>query len=942
MKMFQPSLIAVAVAMIATGGVTTPSFAQSEEAIEEIITIGTRREARSAADTIAPVDVISANDIKDQAGTDISDLIRTVVPSYQVNTQPISDAATLVRPANLRGLSPDNTLVLLNGKRRHRAAVISFLGGGISDGAHGPDIGIFPTIGLKQVEVLRDGASSQYGADAIAGVMNFTLRDNSEGGSIEVKWGSTYEGDGDNMRIGLNQGFALGDEGFLNVSAEFAESDGTFRSVQRDDAAALIAAGNTAVASQNVNTVTEEVVQYWGAPEVNDDIKLFINSAFKISENVEGYAFGNYAERNVEGGFFFRNPTNRGGVFNGPLVRQDSSNAFGFSTIPGVSVSSFGALNSPDPTDADAVQASMSSLAAIAAAGLSPSDLFDSVSVGDLSGDSRGDCPAGIPLTEGGGLVVNSAVLAQVSADANCFSFVELFPGGFTPRFGGDLEDTSIVLGFRGELANGLAYDVSYGYGRNEAAFFIRNTINASLGPNTPTSFNPGTYTQTDTNFNIDLNYSLPVDGFASDLNIAGGFEYREEEFDIQAGDPASFQIGPLAAASSAFPAGQGFSSSSNGFGGFTRSTNDTQDNVAVYVDLEADVTDALTLQAAVRYEDFNTFGDTTNFKLGGLFRASDTTVLRATYSTGFHAPTTGQANVTNVTTQAVSGVLVDQGTLPLSSAAGQFVNNELGGRFTLGPEDATNFSIGAGFELGSVSLTVDYFNIEVDDRIAITDQQDFRGLLTGVAVRSGVAIPDGAQTSQILNSLNAAGVLNSADFAGSEDLVSFGFFANDFDTKTEGIDIVASTPLELGSGSTTLSLALNYTDTEVTREGNLSDTRRRQLEENLPNWKGNLSLRHTTDKWRGLARVNYHSDYFEAHLDSGDFSIEPGSEITVDVEYGYNFNDNIELVAGVANLFDSLPDENAFSGVAGSRFPATAPFGFSGGQYYLRAKYDF
>jgi len=149
MKMFQPSLIAVAVAMIATGGVTTPSFAQSEEAIEEIITIGTRREARSAADTIAPVDVISANDIKDQAGTDISDLIRTVVPSYQVNTQPISDAATLVRPANLRGLSPDNTLVLLNGKRRHRAAVISFLGGGISDGAHGPDIGIFPTIGLK-------------------------------------------------------------------------------------------------------------------------------------------------------------------------------------------------------------------------------------------------------------------------------------------------------------------------------------------------------------------------------------------------------------------------------------------------------------------------------------------------------------------------------------------------------------------------------------------------------------------------------------------------------------------------------------------------------------------------------------------------------------------------------------------------------------------------
>jgi len=657
MKNFQPRLIAVAVAMATMGGVSAPSFAQSEELIEEVVTIGSRREARSAADSIAPVDVINANDIKDQAGTDISDLIRTVVPSYQVNTQPISDAATIVRPANLRGLSPDNTLVLMNGKRRHRAAVISFLGGGISDGAHGPDIGVFPTIGLKQVEVLRDGASSQYGADAVAGVMNFTLRDNSEGGTVEVKWGSTYEGDGDNMRIGLNQGFALGEEGFLNISAELAESDGTFRSVQRDDAAALIAAGNSAVASRNVNTITDEVVQYWGAPEVNDDIKLFVNSAFKISENVEGYAFGNYAERSVEGGFFFRNPTNRGGVFAGPEVN--------------------------------------------AVTGAAMDGGVASVLVGDLSGDTRGDCPAGIPLTAGGGLLPDPAVLAQVTADANCFSFVELFPGGFTPRFGGDVEDTSIVLGVRGELNNGLTYDVSFGYGQNEAAFFIRNTINASLGPNTPTSFRPGVYTQTDTNFNIDLNYALAIDGFASDLNIGGGFEYREEEFDIQAGDPASFQIGPLAAASSAFPTGQGFSSSSNGFGGFTRSTNDTQDNVALYIDLEADVTDALTLQAAVRYEDFNTFGDTTNFKLGGLFRATDTTVFRATYSTGFHAPTTGQANVTNVTTQAVGGVLVDQGTLPLSSAAGQFVNNELGGRFTLGPEDATNISIGAGFELG-------------------------------------------------------------------------------------------------------------------------------------------------------------------------------------------------------------------------------------------------
>ncbi len=903
-KLSLVTAIQIAMATTAPTILAQGSGGDARPEVEEVVTIGTRREARSSADTVAPVDVISASDIQDQAGVDISDLIRTVVPSYQVNTQPISDAATIVRPANLRGLSPDNTLVLLNGKRRHRAAVITFLGGGISDGSHGPDIGVFPSIGLKQVEVLRDGASSQYGADAIAGVMNFTLRDDSEGGTAELKWGSTYEGDGDNLRLGINFGLPLGSDGFLNISGEFAESDGTFRSVQRDDALALIAAGNTDVASADVNTITAESVQYWGAPEVEDDFKLFFNSAIPVSDDAEVYAFGNFAERTVEGGFFFRNPTNRGGVFAGPTV--DPTTGFASS-------------------DADAVA---------------------SVLVGDLSVDDVGDCPAGIPLTGTDGLIPDATILAQVTADDNCFSFVEMFPGGFTPRFGGDVTDTSLVAGFRGEIGQ-FGYDVSYSWGQNESAFFIRNTINASLGPNTPTEFEPGVYTQTDNNFNVDLTYALPVAGFASDLNIAGGFEFREEEFEIEEGDPESFAIGPLAAASTAFPTGQGFSSSSNGFGGFTRSTKDTQDNIALYVDLEADVIDALTLQAAVRYEDFNTFGDTTNYKLGALYRATDSIVFRTTYSTGFHAPTTGQANVTNVTTQAVGGVLVDQGTLPLSSAAGQFVNEQLellepGSGFTLGPEEATNFSIGAGFELGPVSLTVDYFRIEVEDRIAITDQQDFIGLLTAVADREGVALPADAQTSQILIALDSAGILEADDFAGSEDLVSFGFFANDFDTETQGIDLVASTDLDFGSGSTTLALALNWTDTEVTSRGNLSDTRLRQLEDALPSIKGNINLRHSTDTWRTLARINYHNSYFEAHLDDGTLPIEASAEYTVDVEFGYNVNDAIEVVVGIANLFDEYPDENPHSGIAGSKYPATAPFGFTGGQYYLRALYNF
>ena len=157
--------------------------------VEEVVVTGSRRQARSTADTPAPVDVISSDAFRNQGDGDMANLLRTVVPSYNINTQPISDAATLVRPANLRGLAPDQTLVLLNSKRRHRGAVIAFLGGGLADGAQGPDISVIPAIALKQVEVLRDGAAAQYGSDAIAGVVNFVLRDDKEGGSLEAKWG---------------------------------------------------------------------------------------------------------------------------------------------------------------------------------------------------------------------------------------------------------------------------------------------------------------------------------------------------------------------------------------------------------------------------------------------------------------------------------------------------------------------------------------------------------------------------------------------------------------------------------------------------------------------------------------------------------------------------------------------------------------------------------
>jgi iron complex outermembrane receptor protein len=868
------------------------SVIAQEADLEEVIITGTRLADRSAADSPVPVDVISGSDMRVNGSTDIQDMLRTQVPSFDINTQPISDAATISRPPNLRGLSPDNVLVLVNGKRRHRGSIISFLGGGISDGAQGVDLASIPGLALKQVEVLRDGASSQYGSDAIAGVLNFILRDDSEGFEIVARAGSTFEDDGENYMIAANLGLPLGDRGFVNITGEMREVDGTVRSVVRNDVAYQVANGYTPVADfQAINTYTNEAPQYWGQPDVEDDFKIFINAAFEINENAELYAFGNHAERSVAGGFFYRNVVGgpsgqRGGVYRGPVV---------------------------DPTT-----------------GLKSDSGVPSVLVGDMDGGSS--CIDGIPLGGQGGITPDPDFLASVTADPNCFSFIETIPAGFVPRFGGDNEDQAIAVGLRGTIGmgSGLNYDISAQRGSNKTDFFINNTINASLGPNTPRNFIPGGQEQTETVYNLDLSYGFEV-GLASELNIAVGAEYREEEFDLFAGDEASYILGPLAS--------QGFSSSSNGFGGFPRNTSAEQDNTAYYVDAEADVTERLTLQAAVRHEEFSNFDSTTNYKLAGLVHVTDAFRIRAAISTGFHAPTAGQASITNVTTQNVAGVLVDQGTLPLFSAAGQlaadYVESFGNGRPELGPEEADNFSIGVAFDIGSSSWTIDYYEIDVEDRIALGANVDFLAALNFAGGGS-----DYESVSDALTGLDANGTINRQEFLGLDDLSQFRFFTNSFDTSTEGVDIVGNMNFELMSGSSTVTVAFNYNKTEVTDAGTInpiSGGRIEALEDLLPNIKGNVSWSHSQNKWTTLLRANYYGGWTST---GNGYDVD--AAILVDAQIAYQLTDNLELVAGVENLFDEYPDETPNPGGLGQLYPEDSPFGFNGGAWYVQGRYSF
>ena len=823
---------------------TEPSDTETEEEVielEEQVVIGSRARPRSVIDSAVPIDTIGGDEISKQGITDLQDVIRNLVPSYNVNVQPISDAGTVVRPANLRGLAPDHTLVLINGKRRHRAAVIHWLGNGLADGAQGPDLSAIPAIALKQVEVLRDGASAQYGSDAIAGVMNFQLKDNHEGGSFEFKPGIYQYGDGRQYAVAGNIGLGS-EETWTNLSLEYGGSDPTIRSVQRDDAILLEEAGNINVRNP---------AQIWGQPIVEDDVKFFANYGSVLTDNIDFYGHANYARKRVEGGFYFRNPNTRSGVFS--------------------------------------------------------TDGGETLLVGDLSG---GEYP-NIPITNS---KPDAEELAKVFADPNLFTFQEMFPGGFTPRFGADTVDSSVLVGVKGSaleslLPSGLGWDLSGYFGRHHADFFIFNTVNASLGPDTPTDFDPGDYIQTDYNLNFDLTHQL-----SEMLFFAAGAEYRDEGFEVVEGQRESYQIGPLA--------GQGFSAASNGFSGFSQVAAGewNRANVAAYLESEINPLKHWLVALAVRGEDFEDFGQTLNYKVAtnvgvtdfledANMIANDEMILkfRGSYSTGFRAPTPGQQNTFNVTTEFnfEKNDLVNNGTIPSTNRAAALV----GGK-ALEPETSTNFTSGFTFEVRDINLTVDLFDIRMKDRLALS--QDF-------------ALSE-EQKAELLK----AGVTSAAN------LQEFRFFTNDFDTTTQGVDVVLTVPVPKGN----VTAVYNRTETTVTDHNpeTLDDLRIKELEENLPKQRANLTITQSiTSQWSVLGRGSYYGDWY----DSEDDETYTG-KVLFDLESSYMASSGIVITLGVQNLLNTYPDENPKSGNIGNQYGQFSPFGFNGAYWYAKVGYTF
>ncbi|AFT73827.1 TonB-dependent receptor [Alteromonas macleodii] len=837
--------------------------------LEKIAVVGTRNSPRSAVDSPVPLDVIGSETLNSQGNSDVLSMLSVMVPSLNVNDQPINDASSLVRPANLRGMSSDHTLLLLNGKRRHRSAVITFLGGGLSDGAQGPDISVIPAYALKQVEVLRDGAAAQYGSDAIAGVINFVLKDAREGGHVALKVGGYSEGDGELFQVQLNKGFAIGEDGFLNATAEYRQQNGTSRSVQRIDAQNLIDQGNVFIASPS---------QVWGALDVNEDIKLALNAGADISSKSQFYSFATAARREINGGFYFRNPQTREGVF-----------------------------SRTDPNTGES-----------------------RLIVADLDGLESGIACPSITLSS------NSVLLDptyQLIADnttalgANCFAFNEWFPGGFTPKFGGTITDASIAMGVKHELPNGWAMDASATLGYSDIEYTISNTVNPSLGPQTPTSFSPGGVSQVERTLNLDFNKLIQTI-FDDPVSIAVGLEWRKETYFQKSGDEASYIAGPFALEP---PLGlnQGFSIGSNGFPGYQPQSAGhwSRSNWAVYADLEFYVTEAWQFGVATRVEHFSDFGSTFDGKLSTRYKLNDIFALRGSVNTGFKAPTVGQSNVINVTTAYGVNGLEDQATLPPTD----LISLQLGAT-PLTPEESVNFSLGLVMQASeNFFATLDYFNIRLSDRISTTS-----------------AIP---LTDDDISALIAQGRPDAAKYNAAK------YFTNDFDTKTQGVDLVVNYNFALADWSNSLLLAFNWTDTQVERVTlypaqvgdeirllpNLTRARIRMLEDNLPAHRGSITLEQSKGNWAFTWRLNYYGEFYEDHLDaSAGMDIYGNALTTFDAQVAWKVLPQTQVTLGAQNLFDSLPNENPFQGEVGALYPPTSPSGINGAFYYAGIEYTF
>ena len=747
----------------------------------------------------------------------------------------MGDGTDHAKPAVLRGLAPDHTLVLINGKRRHSGALLN-LAGVVGRGSTAVDLNMIPTSAIKRVEVLRDGAAAQYGSDAIAGVINIILKDAAQGGSVSVTYGqydtqmagvpqleSVYAdangnlafntgddrkmSDGATRTISANSGFSLADNGFVNVSIEYRDNDSTQRSgFDPREQYSRLDDGSLDPREFTIDRYNHR----FGKAEL-EDYALFYNMGYDFDNGLNLYSFGSYSKREGNSGGFYRRAVDKNNI-------------------------------------------------------------------------------------------------------------LDVYPNGFLPQIETDVEDYSLALGLQGETGD-WTWDVSTNYGRNDFALGVVNSLNTSLGATSQTEFDNGALVYDQFIVNGDASTAFDL-GLPDDVFFTIGAEYRHESYKIEQGEEASYIT---ALDSNGNPIAAGGAQVLSGFGPQSV-TDESRHNVALFVEFDTYLTEKWNVVLASRYEDYSDFGDTFTSKIATRYSITDNLSLRGAASTGFRAPSLAQSSYRQISTILENNQAFEVGLFPSDSPAAQAL-----GAKKLDAEDSVNLTAGFVYTQGNFSLTVDAYRIDIDDRIVLSEN------LAGAAV------------AQILAN---AGELNTE---------SVRYFTNAIDSRTQGVDIVATYLLELDNlGDVRLNAAVNFNDTKVTHIddnpeelNSLGDDyvvfARREVgrfEEGTPDSKLNLSAVWSFNEWQTTLRATRYGEVADISTSSDRDEYLDAKWIT-DLEVAYSPNDEWKFAVGANNLFDQYPQatvDNIGYSNFGQIFPYTpyVPYSLDGRFLYGNITYRF
>ena len=943
---FEPAWLAITSVLLALGSLPTSVSAQgADEAVEEIVTIGTRRAGRTALDTAVPIDVFNQEDLDSVSSSDMLDIIKTLVPSFNVGRVPIGDGATMIRPPQLRGLDADKTLVLINGKRRHRAALVN-LGG---FGAHGPDLATIPSIALRSIEVLRDGASALYGSDAIAGVMNFNLRNSAEGGEIRMQHGwysdtaggpgglgigkrGSLEGQGGekDYKVQMNFGMPLTEDGFINVSSELYSAQGTSRGGRYE----------FAIPGSKIGNRPSEAADMDGAMFDHDGIastpKVFRAGPDALTHVYETTTTG----ANPQGTLLTIRNTGDG-IPDDPDYRYRDN----------ICNAEIGAGDCNEMTWGEPVR---DGIRVFVNSGITLSDSSEAYAWFNYS-DTNAD----------GSFYHRRPGIAQFKLSRDETGRIhnprDQYPGGFTPRFHGNVIDEGMTAGIRGDM-DGWNYDFSTRYGENEIRYILDNTRNPSMGAASPSKFRPGNLINDEFAINMDFSKEFDLGG-ANPTNVAFGLEWREEGYTIEAGDKPSWTVGPYAGADphnfdvtaaeaalagetraagcyipglvatpgtqcdSADPIFNSLPVGSNGFPGYDPAYTGTysRDSVGAYVDIETDITDEFLVNVAGRYEDFSDFGDNFSAKIASRYTVSDVMTVRASAGTGFRAPTPGQISTKNVSTRIdPNGEPVAEGIFPATNP----LVKELGA-LPLDAETSTQFTLGlSATPSDNLVITLDYYFVELEDRIVLSS--------------------DFPITAAVKASLDAKGIPYQSDIA------QVSYFTNDLTTETSGVDLVVTYNMDWSGGNTVLSMAGNWNDTEIKDRVNrgttaapvyfVNDESKYDNENGDPSYRMNVSARHTMNNDVTVSlRGNLYGPYKNAANSTLASIQEYGRVMQWDTDVSWDLSEMYRLTFGINNIFDAMPDLDTIGETCcGRTYRSDSVQDWQGTYYYVRGQISF